>query len=347
MHLFVNKFFHFIICDFYKNFLILQVMAKNNVIFDPEDLIFISDKEIKKLTRGKIIILLLISIVLAVIFSYSFINIYGSPRTRSYDKRIQEYYWQIALENRKLQELRKECNKYAEINNNIYRNIFGMNPLIFNNDIDTNKLFNINYNFFSYPALTKQVYEQSYEILNITKIYNSSFDTLLALSEQKDLLMRAMPIIMPVDRRRISIRSGFGWRIDPFTRGYRFHQGLDLAGRIGTPIYATADGIVIDPYANSSMSGYGNVVVINHGFGYKTLYGHLSKILVKPGEKVQRGQIIGHMGSTGRSVGPHLHYEIHYKGTPVNPINYLYFSLSPEEYQEIINEAEKNKDALS
>ncbi|HON97415.1 MAG TPA: M23 family metallopeptidase [Bacteroidales bacterium] len=321
-------------------------MAKNRIIFDPEDLIFISEKEIKKLSRGKILLLVFISLILAVVFSYSFINIYGSPRSRSYDKRIQEYYWQLALENRKLEQLKKEYTKYAQINNNIYRNIFGMNPLVIN-DNDTNNSFNIKYDLLSYPALAKQVYEQSYEALEITRIYNASYDTILKLSQQKDLLMRAMPIIMPVDRRRISIRSGFGWRRDPFTKGYRFHQGLDLAGRIGTPIYATADGLVLDPYANSSMSGYGKVVVINHGFGYQTLYGHLSKILVKPGDKVKRGQIIGHMGSTGRSKGPHLHYEIHYKGTPVNPINYLYFSLSPDEYQDIINEAEKNKEALS
>jgi len=321
-------------------------MAKNRIIFDPEDLIFISDKEIKKLSRGKILLLIFISITLAVVFSYSFINIYGSPRSRNYNKRIQEYYWQLALENRKLEQSQKEYTEYAQINNNIYRNIFGMNPLVIN-DNDTNNSFNIKYDLLSYPALAKQVYEQSYEALEITRIYNASYDTILKLSQQKDLLMRAMPIIMPVDRRRISIRSGFGWRRDPFTKGYRFHQGLDLAGRIGTPIYATADGLVLDPYANSSMSGYGKVVVINHGFGYQTLYGHLSKILVKPGEKVKRGQIIGHMGSTGRSKGPHLHYEIHYKGTPVNPINYLYFSLPPDEYQEIINEAEKNKDALS
>ncbi|HPX46103.1 MAG: Murein DD-endopeptidase MepM [Bacteroidetes bacterium ADurb.Bin035] len=321
-------------------------MAKNRIIFDPEDLIFISEKEIKKLSRGKILLLVFIALILAVIFSYSFINIYGSPRSRSYDKRIQEYYWQLALENRKLEQLKKEYTKYAQINNNIYRNIFGMNPLVIN-DNDTNNSFNIKYDLLSYPALAKQVYEQSYEALEITRIYNASYDTILRLSQQKDLLMRAMPIIMPVDRRRISIRSGFGWRRDPFTKGYRFHQGLDLAGRIGTPIYATADGLVLDPYANSSMSGYGKVVVINHGFGYQTLYGHLSKILVKPGDKVKRGQIIGHMGSTGRSKGPHLHYEIHYKGTPVNPINYLYFSLSPDEYQDIINEAEKNKEALS
>ncbi|HPU46006.1 MAG TPA: M23 family metallopeptidase [Bacteroidales bacterium] len=321
-------------------------MAKNRIIFDPEDLIFISDKEIKKLSRGKILLLIFISITLAVVFSYSFINIYGSPRSRNYNKRIQEYYWQLALENRKLEQSQKEYNEYAQINNNIYRNIFGMNPLIINNN-DTNNFLNIKYELLSYPALAKQVYEQSYEALEITRIYNASYDTILRLSQQKDLLMRAMPIIMPVDRRRISIRSGFGWRRDPFTKGYRFHQGLDLAGRIGTPIYATADGLVLDPYVNSSMSGYGNVVVINHGFGYQTLYGHLSKILVKPGDKVKRGQIIGHMGSTGRSKGPHLHYEIHYKGTPVNPINYLYFSLSPDEYQDIINEAEKNKEALS
>ncbi|MGB4604389.1 MAG: hypothetical protein WBI08_08190, partial [Bacteroidales bacterium] len=162
-------------------------MAKNRIIFDPEDLIFISDKEIKKLSRGKILLLIFISITLAVVFSYSFINIYGSPRSRNYNKRIQEYYWQLALENRKLEQSQKEYTEYAQINNNIYRNIFGMNPLIIN-DNDTNNFLNIKYELLSYPALAKQVYEQSYEALEITKIYNASYDTILRLSQQKDLL---------------------------------------------------------------------------------------------------------------------------------------------------------------
>lgn len=213
--------------------------------------------------------------------------------------------------------------------------------------IDTNIADSIDFNIFTYPSLVKQTYEESKNIMILTKLYINSFDTILGHSKQKDLLMRAMPIIMPIDKRRSSIRSGFGWRIDPFTRAYRFHQGIDLVGRIGTPIYATADGLVINPYSNSSMSGYGKVVVIDHGFGYRTLYAHLSKIAVKPGERVERGQIIGYLGSTGRSKGPHLHYEIHYRGKPVNPINYLYFDLSVDEYQEIIKEAEKHKEALS
>ena len=159
-------------------------MAKNRIIFDPEDLIFISEKEIKKLSRGKILLLVFIALILAVVFSYSFINIYGSPRSRSYDKRIQEYYWQLALENRKLEQLKKEYTKYAQINNNIYRNIFGMNPLVIN-DTDTNNSFNIKYDLLSYPALAKQVYEQSYEALEITRIYNASYDTILKYLNKK------------------------------------------------------------------------------------------------------------------------------------------------------------------
>ncbi|MDD2593495.1 MAG: M23 family metallopeptidase, partial [Bacteroidales bacterium] len=301
-------------------------MAKNRILFDPKDLIFISENTIRKLSNKTIILLIFTSIILGIIFSYSFIKIYGSPRSRSYDKHIHDYYWEIALANRKLEELKKENKEFVEINNNIYRNIFGMSPLQLKSAIiDTNIADSIDFNIFTYPSLVKQTYEESKNIMILTKLYINSFDTILGHSKQKDLLMRAMPIIMPIDKRRSSIRSGFGWRIDPFTRAYRFHQGIDLVGRIGTPIYATADGLVINPYSNSSMSGYGKVVVIDHGFGYRTLYAHLSKIAVKPGERVERGQIIGYLGSTGRSKGPHLHYEIHYRGKPVNPINYLYF----------------------
>jgi murein DD-endopeptidase MepM/ murein hydrolase activator NlpD len=323
-------------------------MAKNRILFDRKDLIFISENTIRKLSNKTIILLIFTSIILGIIFSYSFIKIYGSPRSRSYDKHIHDYYWEIALANRKLEELKKENKEFVEINNNIYRNIFGMSPLQLKSAIiDTNIADSIDFNIFTYPSLVKQTYEESKNIMILTKLYINSFDTILGHSKQKDLLMRAMPIIMPIDKRRSSIRSGFGWRIDPFTRAYRFHQGIDLVGRIGTPIYATADGLVINPYSNSSMSGYGKVVVIDHGFGYRTLYAHLSKIAVKPGERVERGQIIGYLGSTGRSKGPHLHYEIHYRGKPVNPINYLYFDLSVDEYQEIIKEAEKHKEALS
>jgi murein DD-endopeptidase MepM/ murein hydrolase activator NlpD len=128
--------------------------------------------------------------------------------------------------------------------------------------------------------------------------------------------------------------SGFGYRTHPIYKTTHFHSGMDFSAPIGTPIYATGDGTV--ERADNTAQGYGNHVVINHGFGYKTLYGHMSRFNVRPGKKVKRGEIIGYIGSTGISTAPHLHYEVIKGGNKINPINYYYNDLSPAEYQAMI-----------
>jgi murein DD-endopeptidase MepM/ murein hydrolase activator NlpD len=159
-------------------------------------------------------------------------------------------------------------------------------------------------------------------------------------------MLASIPSIMPVDKNKIHISSGFGWRQNPFTRsGSQFHPGIDLAGPIGTPIYATGDGVIIDPFG--SMTGYGIAIVIDHGYGFETLYAHLSKRLVNTGDSVKRGQIIGYLGNTGPSTGPHLHYEVHRNGKKVNPINYIYSGFTNEEFQEMIKSAEESHEILS
>ena len=127
--------------------------------------------------------------------------------------------------------------------------------------------------------------------------------------------------------------SGYGWRIDPIYRSRRFHAGMDFTAPTGTDIYATGNGTI--QYAGWKQ-GYGNTVEINHGFGYLTLYAHMHKINVKPGQKVKRGEVIGLVGNTGKSTGPHLHYEVHFKGQVMNPANYYFLDLSPEEYDRMI-----------
>ena len=127
--------------------------------------------------------------------------------------------------------------------------------------------------------------------------------------------------------------SGYGWRIDPVYHTRRFHAGMDFTAPTGTPIYATANGTVSSA---GWKQGYGNCVEINHGFGYETLYGHMSVIKARPGQQVKRGEVIGLVGSTGKSTGPHLHYEVHLRGEIMNPANYCYMDLSPAEYDRMI-----------
>ena len=138
--------------------------------------------------------------------------------------------------------------------------------------------------------------------------------------------------------------SGFGYRSDPFTKVRKFHEGMDFSAKTGTPIYATGDGIV--GRADNTASGYGNHIVLRHGFGYETLYGHLSKYKVRAGQRVKRGDVIGYVGSTGRSEAPHLHYEVHKNGDVVNPINFYYGNISAAEYVVISKLANQENQSL-
>jgi murein DD-endopeptidase MepM/ murein hydrolase activator NlpD len=160
---------------------------------------------------------------------------------------------------------------------------------------------------------------------------SKSLDGILKLAKAKDKFLSAIPAIQPVKNEDLKhMASGFGYRSDPFTKARKMHEGMDFTARTGTPIFATGDGVVKN--ADNSKSGYGNHIEINHGYGYLTLYGHLSKYKVRAGQRVKRGDIIGFVGSTGRSQAPHCHYEVHKDGKPVNPINFYYGNISAAEY---------------
>jgi murein DD-endopeptidase MepM/ murein hydrolase activator NlpD len=162
-------------------------------------------------------------------------------------------------------------------------------------------------------------------------IQSKSLDDILKLAKAKDKLLAAIPAIQPVRNENLkSMVSGFGYRTDPFTKARKMHEGMDFTSKTGTPIYATGDGVVAK--ADNTVSGYGNHIVIRHGFGYETLYAHLSRYKCKAGQRIKRGDIIGYVGSTGRSEGPHLHYEVHKNGKVVNPLNFYYGNISAVEY---------------
>ncbi len=166
-----------------------------------------------------------------------------------------------------------------------------------------------------------------------------SFDYLKELAGKQQDRLAHIPAIQPIPEAALKrMASGYGYRVDPVYGTSRFHEGMDFASDIGTPVYATGDATV--RRAGRESGGYGNMVELDHGYNYMTRYAHLSEILVRPGQKVKRGDLIGKVGNTGKSTGPHLHYEVRFKGAPQNPVNYYFYDLTPEQYDEIIKLAE-------
>jgi murein DD-endopeptidase MepM/ murein hydrolase activator NlpD len=168
----------------------------------------------------------------------------------------------------------------------------------------------------------------------------NSFDELVHMSSEQEDYLRHLPAIQPISNRDLKrTASGYGYRIDPVYKVRKYHRGMDFACDIGTPVYATADGVVV---AAKWLQGYGRTVEIDHGYGYRTLYAHLNKFSVKKGQKVVRGEQVALSGNSGKSTGPHLHYEVIVKGKPVNPINYYFMDLDAEGYDEMLRIAENH-----
>ena len=165
-------------------------------------------------------------------------------------------------------------------------------------------------------------------------IQSKSFDEVVDLFKNHDEMLKCIPAIQPVANKNLKYTaSGYGMRIDPIYKTAKFHNGMDFSANIGTPVYATGDGVIKKA---GWQSGYGKIIIVSHGFGYETWYAHLNKYNVRVGQKVVRGEVIGEVGNTGKSTGPHLHYEVHVKGKVVNPVNYYFMDLSAEEYDQMI-----------
>lgn len=228
----------------------------------------------------------------------------------------------------------------AERDNNFYRVMLQADPIS-----DARRYAGLE-NTYSFSRLNSMddaslVAEASDKMMMLERqLYSQilSFDTLRAIAGQQQDRLKHIPSIQPISANDMkTMASGYGYRIDPVYGTGKFHEGMDFSASIGTPVYATGDGIVTAVGWNS---GYGNAIDINHGYDYLTRFAHLSKIYVKKGQEVKRGDLIGLVGNTGKSTGPHLHYEVRYKGVPQNPVNYYFQDLTPEQYAIMIAEAE-------
>ncbi len=316
-------------------------MKKRKHLIDLESLHFLP--EVAKTTLNKKLLFggTSISLVLGIIISVSFFRFFSSPSEKRLQNQIDAYQIKYQILNTRINSLMKGINQLEEKDDYTYRVIYELNPV--SKDMRRAGIGGtVHYKEFFESENTRIAGISMRNIdLAIRKmqVQYGSFDEVEKAAVEKEKLLASIPTIMPVSKDKIRVTSLFGWRKNPFNRNaHSFHSGVDFAGRPGTPVYSTGDGVVV---SMPGMHGYGIVVVVNHGYGYHTLYAHLSKSLVKPGEKVKRGQVIGKLGSSGSTTGPHLHYEVIKNGQKINPMNYITSSLSKAEYNEILLQAEE------
>ena len=322
-------------------------MAKVRYQFNTKSLkieeVRVSMKERLKRLAGSMAFGLVFGVVV-IVLAYNFLK---SPREKVLLNEVEQYKLQFKIMNDRLDKVQKVLADVQDRDDNIYRVIFEAEPVpsevrkagfggvdryehlegLTNSDIVINTAKRLD-------EITSQLVVQS-----------KSYDEVFKLAKNKEKLVASIPAIQPVnfhDLRRIG--SLFGYRTDPFYKVIKFHEGIDFTAAIGTPIYATGDGVVTVAEYNSG--GYGNKIMINHGFSYETVYAHLSKIKVKVGQHVKRGEIIGLMGNTGKSTAPHCHYEVHKAGVPMNPIYFFFNDITPAEYQAMLEMSSKPSQTL-
>ena len=317
--------------------------------YDTESLAY---KKIKPLKRKKFAYALLF-LVASALFGFLGVVVllntpfFETPKDKLLTREINILKLNYTLLNKKMDQVDEVMDNIEDRDNNLYRTYF--NAAAIPDDVRKSGIGGND----RYKEL--EGYNNSELVINTTKrvdvlkkelaVQSKSLDQILALAKTKEKLLAAIPAIQPVRNENLKrMASGFGYRTDPFTKVRKMHEGMDFTANTGTPIYATGDGIV--DRADNTASGFGNHVVIKHGFGYETLYAHMSKYNCRVGQHVKRGDVIGYVGSTGRSEGPHCHYEVHKDGEVVNPLNFYYGNISAAEYVAISRIANQENQSL-
>ncbi|MCW0481204.1 M23 family metallopeptidase [Gaoshiqia sediminis] len=312
-------------------------MAKAKYKFNPETLSYTKVEHNFKAKLPRLLLLFSASLMMSIIITVVFLQFYETPKTRSLKRENQRLLTQYELMFKNLENVEKVLADLQQRDDNLYRVIFEADPIP--NSIRKAGFGGIN-KYAQLESLdnSELVIKTARKLDIISKqayIQSKSYDDVLNLALDKEKMLASIPAIMPVSNKDLKrTASGWGFRIHPIYKIRRFHYGMDFTAPIGTEIYATGDGIVKD--VQTSRTGYGRWVVIDHGFGYETLYGHMNEFNVKVGQAVKRGSVIGYVGNAGTSSGPHLHYEVHKNGKAVNPQYYYFKDLSPQEYDTMI-----------
>jgi len=323
-------------------------MAKIKYYYDSETLSFKQINNRKRRIKYMFFFLLssfLFALIIVVIL-YN-INFMQTPKELSLRRELKENEIQFAILDDKMKRMEEVLDRIADRDNTLYRTYFEMTPIP---DAQRKSGFGgVNrYEYLEKYSNSEMLIEMTKHLESLEKqlaIQSKSLDDIAALAKEKEKLLQSLPAIQPVQNKDLKrMASGYGFRTDPFTKVKKFHYGMDFSAPTGTSVYATGDGVVTR--ADNNSSGYGEHIRIDHGYGYETLYGHLSQYNVRPGQKVKRGDVIGFVGSTGRSEAPHLHYEVKKNGEHLNPINFYYGSLSAEEYAEMLKKSTQGNQSL-
>lgn len=276
----------------------------------------------------------IVTAIIIVSIAYKYFPSANEKRLMQYNQMLQEQY--LVLDE-KTQKLQMELKELEKRDNEVYRVIFEANPIpdsLRSKELDQKKELEMVLSMTNFQ-LEGSIVNSINNLATRMEHQEQSYKEIYGFIKNKEQLLASTPAIQPLsnaDLKRIS--SGFGYRIDPIYKTVKFHPGLDFSAPQGTPIYATANGTVRT--AGNLANGYGNHVIINHGYGYETLYGHMYRIKVKNGQKVKRGEIIGWVGNTGKSTAPHCHYEVHKNGSRLDPVYFFYNDLTPEQFNRLL-----------
>ncbi len=324
-------------------------MSKVKYYYDSETL---SYRKIEKKKRHKfgVAILVVLGIFLSsllLLLIYYSIPTVETPKEKKYRRELENMEMAFQQMENKMNRVQTVLNEIAERDNNIYRLYFETSPI--SNEERQAGFGGVNrfnqFDGYENSELIKEGFQRVEQIEKQLAIQANSLDEIVALAKEKESLLAAIPAIQPVTNEDLTrMASGYGWRSDPFTKVRKMHKGMDFTAPRGTPVYASGDGVVIR--ADNRSSGYGRHIRIDHGYGYKTLYAHLYKYNVRKGQKVKRGDVIGFVGSTGRSQAPHLHYEVFKDDKRINPINFYYGNLSAEEFAILLAKSKEANQSL-
>lgn len=283
------------------------------------------------------------SLFLAGIYGFIFAFVFDSPQEKALKREIEQMTLQYELMNREMENVEKVLSHLEETDDNLYRTIFEAEPVPSSyrkGGIGGSNRY-VELEGFSNSEL---IIETAMRLDNIRKkiyIQSQSFDELIAYAREKEEMLSSIPAIQPLSNKDLKrTASGFGYRIHPIYKIVKFHSGMDFTAPTGTEVYATGNGVVRT--VKSARRELGNHVVIDHGFGYQTVYAHLNSFNVRVGKKVNRGDVIGFVGSTGLSTAPHLHYEVKLNGRQVDPALYYFNDLTPDEYDRMLEISSKS-----
>jgi len=322
-------------------------MARSKYRFNPESMSFDRIRLNFWSLVMKFVTYFFAGVVISVAFYFVFSRFFDSPKERILKRENEQMKLQYEIMQKKLNQVADVLSDLQQRDDNIYRTIFEAEPIP--RSVREAGFGGVNkyadMEGFENSNLIISTAQKVDKILKQTYVQSKSYDEIIPLAISKEEMLKCVPAIQPVANKGLErTSSGFGWRIHPWYKIKIFHAGFDFAAPTGTDVFVTGDGVV--ERVESSFRGYGNNIIVDHGFGLKTLYAHLSAFKVTNGQKVKRGQVIGLIGSTGLSTGPHLHYEVIKNNEKVNPVGYFFNDLSPEQYDQIVTISNNTGQAL-